>query len=99
MLNAIEIFRNGSDPALYPLVTIHGGPGFDHQYLLPMKQLACAGRKVLFYDQVSWIIRCVRADGVNTGWLWSVAASSAHRRDCTLAADARILPRRAAAAA
>lgn len=34
-----------------PLVTIHGGPAYTHNYLLPLKQQACRGRRVLFYDQ------------------------------------------------
>uniref|UniRef100_A0A0G4IFI9 AB hydrolase-1 domain-containing protein n=1 Tax=Chromera velia CCMP2878 TaxID=1169474 RepID=A0A0G4IFI9_9ALVE len=34
------------------LVGIHGGPGGDHQYLLPLKQLACRGFPVILYDQV-----------------------------------------------
>ena len=28
------------------------GPGDPHNYLLPLKQLACTGRKIIFYDQV-----------------------------------------------
>eukprot|EP00397_Hematodinium_sp_SG-2012_P015727 GEMP01016024.1.p1 GENE.GEMP01016024.1~~GEMP01016024.1.p1 ORF type:complete len:413 (+),score=80.72 GEMP01016024.1:21-1259(+) len=42
----------------FPLITVHGGPGFTHNYLLPLKQLACRGRKVVFYDQVG----CGRSD-------------------------------------
>jgi poly(3-hydroxybutyrate) depolymerase len=38
--------------SLLPVVTIHGGPGFPHNYLLPLKLLACQGRQVVFYDQV-----------------------------------------------
>ena len=34
-----------------PLVTLHGGPGWPHNYLLPLRQLACEGREVIFYDQ------------------------------------------------
>ena len=37
------------DPA--PLVTLHGGPGATHDYLLSMTDLAGSGRAVVFYDQ------------------------------------------------
>ncbi|CAE7309926.1 pip, partial [Symbiodinium pilosum] len=30
----------------------HGGPAFSHSYMLPLKQQACRGREVVFYDQV-----------------------------------------------
>jgi L-proline amide hydrolase len=35
-----------------PLVTLHGGPGATHDYLLSMADLARDGRAVVFYDQV-----------------------------------------------
>lgn len=35
-----------------PLVTLHGGPGGTHDYLLSMADLAGEGRPVVFYDQV-----------------------------------------------
>jgi L-proline amide hydrolase len=34
-----------------PLVTLHGGPGACHDYLLAMADLADSGRAVVFYDQ------------------------------------------------
>lgn len=35
-----------------PIICIHGGPGYPHNYMLPLKQLACRGnREVIFYDQ------------------------------------------------
>jgi len=34
-----------------PIILINGGPGAPHNYLLPMKVLACSGQKVIFYDQ------------------------------------------------
>ena len=34
-----------------PLVTLHGGPGATHDYLLSMTDLAGSGRAVVFYDQ------------------------------------------------
>ena len=36
---------------LWPIVVVHGGPGFPHNYLLSLKQQACQGRSVIFYDQ------------------------------------------------
>lgn len=40
-----------------PLLTLHGGPGAGHDYLLPLRALA-DGRPVMFYDQLG----CGRAD-------------------------------------
>lgn len=40
-----------TDESLAPLIVIHGGPGGSHLYMLPIKQLACTGRKVIMYDQ------------------------------------------------
>jgi L-proline amide hydrolase len=37
---------------LPPLVTLHGGPGATHDYLLPVADLAEDGRQVIFYDQI-----------------------------------------------
>lgn len=41
-----------------PVVILHGGPGFDHMYMLPMSELA-RDYKIVFYDQ--------RATGNSTG--------------------------------
>jgi L-proline amide hydrolase len=41
--------RSADGPA--PLVTLHGGPGATHDYLLSMTDLAQDGRAVIFYDQ------------------------------------------------
>ncbi len=35
-----------------PLLTLHGGPGASHDYLLSMADLARDGRAVIFYDQL-----------------------------------------------
>ncbi|UXY33157.1 proline iminopeptidase-family hydrolase [Streptomyces sp. HUAS TT20] len=35
-----------------PLVVVHGGPGFPHDYLLRIARLATAGRAVVHYDQL-----------------------------------------------
>ena len=34
-----------------PIIALHGGPSWPHSYLLPLKQLACRGTEVIFYDQ------------------------------------------------
>jgi len=41
---------SGDGPA--PLVTLHGGPGATHDYLLSMTDLGRDGRAVVFYDQI-----------------------------------------------
>src|SRR4051812_43365636 len=46
----------GSGPKT-PLLTLHGGPGCGHNYLLPLKALADE-RPVIFYDQLG----CGQAD-------------------------------------
>ena len=44
-------------PAPAPVIMVHGGPGMTHNYMLPLKQLACRPdrfgrtRDVYFYDQ------------------------------------------------
>jgi L-proline amide hydrolase len=45
----LDAARSGDGPA--PLVTLHGGPGASHDYLLSMADLAGDGRAVVFYDQ------------------------------------------------
>jgi L-proline amide hydrolase len=40
----------GSGPP--PLITLHGGPGATHDYLLSLTDLARDGRAVVFYDQL-----------------------------------------------
>lgn len=39
------------DNYLLPIIAIHGGPAFLHNYMLPLKQQACQGRDIYFYDQ------------------------------------------------
>ena len=39
------------DPEKFPVVVINGGPGTSHDYDLPLRQLACREREVIFYDQ------------------------------------------------
>lgn len=46
-----------------PLLVVHGGPGFPHDYLEPLKALA-DGRPVVFYDQAG----CGRSAGEPGPW-------------------------------
>src|SRR6266478_2770424 len=41
----------GEEKAGVPLLTLHGGPGYPHDYLEPLEQLAYE-RPVIFYDQL-----------------------------------------------
>jgi len=50
VLGDLEAARSADGPA--PLVTLHGGPGATHDYLLSMVDLAVDGRAVVFYDQL-----------------------------------------------
>jgi L-proline amide hydrolase len=42
----------GADRAKAPVLCLHGGPGFPHDYLEPYADLAASGRSVIFYDQL-----------------------------------------------
>eukprot|EP00091_Calanus_sinicus_P022396 TRINITY_DN7080_c0_g1_i1.p1 TRINITY_DN7080_c0_g1~~TRINITY_DN7080_c0_g1_i1.p1 ORF type:complete len:119 (-),score=34.45 TRINITY_DN7080_c0_g1_i1:397-729(-) len=55
-MNGVDMFywvyqksspSEASDSQL-PVIMINGGPGFPHNYLLPLKQMACSGRKIYF---------------------------------------------------
>jgi proline iminopeptidase len=50
-----------------PLLTLHGGPGFSHDYLEPLGALG-AERPVVFYDQLG----CGRSDRPGDPALWRV---------------------------
>jgi L-proline amide hydrolase len=47
----VKADRESGGGAPAPLVTLHGGPGATHDYLLSMTDLAGDGRAVIFYDQ------------------------------------------------
>ena len=49
-----------------PLLLLHGGPGFPHDYLEDLAQLAQGGRAVVFYDQLG----CGRSDHPDDAALW-----------------------------
>ncbi len=56
----------GEGPAA-PLLTLHGGPGFPHDYLQPLEALA-VNRAVVFYDQLG----CGRSTRPDDPSLWTV---------------------------
>jgi proline-specific peptidase len=41
-----------SEPGKIPLLALHGGPGFPHNYLESLDDLAEKGREVIYYDQI-----------------------------------------------
>lgn len=43
-----EMFGDAEDPLV---IALHGGPGGDYRYILPLKELTEDGYRVLFYDQ------------------------------------------------
>lgn len=57
----------GKDKPGIPLVILHGGPGFPHNYLRSLERLA-DDRPILFYDQLG----CGRSDRPDNLHLWSV---------------------------
>jgi proline iminopeptidase len=59
-----EIVGNGD---AIPLITLHGGPGFTHDYLEPLGAL-CKERPVIFYDQLG----AGKSDRPHDKSLWTV---------------------------
>lgn len=51
-----------------PLLTLHGGPGSVHNYLLPLTELLGRDRAVIFYDQVGCGNSTRRPDWPATAW-------------------------------
>lgn len=51
-----------------PLLCLHGGPGFSHDYFEPIEALAETGRQVIFYDQLG----NGKSDQPDDPDLWSV---------------------------
>ena len=56
------------EPAKFPLLVLHGGPGGPSDYLEPLEELADAGRPIVFYDQLG----CGNSDQPNDPSMWSV---------------------------
>jgi len=51
-----------------PLLCLHGGPGFSHDYFEPFEALADSGRQVIFYDQLG----NGRSDHIDDPDMWTV---------------------------
>jgi len=51
-----------------PLLCLHGGPGAAHDYLESLAEIAKAGRRVIFYDQLG----CGNSDQPDNPSLWTV---------------------------
>jgi proline-specific peptidase len=54
--------------AKVPLLVLHGGPGFPHDYLLDLAGLSDGGRAAVFYDQLG----CGRSDRPDDPALWAI---------------------------
>ena len=63
-----RIVGGGADQEKIPLLTVHGGPGIPHDYVLDMAELASDSRRVIFYDQLG----CGRSDQPNNPSLWTI---------------------------
>ena len=66
-----RIVGGGADQENIPLLTVHGGPGIPHDYVLDMAELASDSRRVIFYDQLG----CGRSDQPNDTSLWTIDRS------------------------
>ena len=62
------IVGDADSPGKYPLLCLHGGPGFSHDYLQPLGVLSSAGRRVVFYDQLG----SGRSDHPDDSSLWTM---------------------------
>jgi proline-specific peptidase len=47
-----RVVGDAEQPGRLPLLCLHGGPGGSHYALQPLEELARAGRRVVFYDQL-----------------------------------------------
>ncbi len=66
-----RIVGGGAEHEDIPLLTLHGGPGVPHDYVLDMADLASDSRRVIFYDQLG----CGRSDQPNDPSLWTIKRS------------------------
>jgi proline iminopeptidase len=58
---------DGEERTGVPLLTLHGGPGYPHDYLEPLERLADE-RPVIFYDQLG----CGKSDRPDDAALWQI---------------------------
>jgi len=63
-----RIVGNGEEAGKFPLLCLHGGPGFPHDYLEPLEAMVGTGRRVIFYDQLG----CGNSDQPHAPSLWTV---------------------------
>jgi L-proline amide hydrolase len=68
-----RIVGGGADHENTPIVTLHGGPGIPHDYIIDMEALASDTRRVIFYDQLG----CGRSDQPNNPAMWTIERSVA----------------------
>ena len=66
-----RIVGGGAEHERIPLLTVHGGPGIPHDYVIDMAELASDSRRVIFYDQLG----CGRSDQPNDPSLWTIERS------------------------
>jgi len=66
-----RIVGGGAPHENIPLLTVHGGPGIPHDYVLDMAELGSDTRRVIFYDQLG----CGRSDQPDDTSLWTIARS------------------------
>ncbi|HZX23006.1 MAG TPA: proline iminopeptidase-family hydrolase [Woeseiaceae bacterium] len=58
----------GQNRSRRPLLYIHDGPGYGHEYLWPLEAMRSTGRQVVFYDQLGCGGSALPDDGIE----WSV---------------------------
>jgi proline iminopeptidase len=63
-------YKSVGDGSLPPLLVVHGGPGFTHNYLTPLEDLA-EQRQVIFWDQLG----CGKSDTPADKSLWTMDRS------------------------
>jgi proline-specific peptidase len=63
-----RIVGEREEPGKYPLLTLHGGPGFCHDYLESLDAMAQTGRRVIYYDQLG----CGNSDQPHNPDMWTV---------------------------
>ena len=63
-----RIVGDQDEPGRLPLLCLHGGPGFPHDYLEPLEAIATTGRRAIFYDQLG----CGNSDDPNDPSMYTV---------------------------
>ena len=59
---------SASKKEMFPLVTLHSGPGATHYGLTPLEKITETGRAVIFYDQLG----CGNSDRPDDSSIWSM---------------------------